>query len=81
MTLNIYTFVGFVGALVVVLAYWANQADRLPSHDWRFPAANLGGSILILVSLYDAWNWPSVVIELFWATISIYGLLRARAAQ
>jgi hypothetical protein len=81
MVLNIYTFVGFVGALMVVLAYWANQADRLPSHDWRFPAANLGGSILILVSLYDAWNWPSVVIELFWATISIYGLLRARAAQ
>jgi hypothetical protein len=81
MVLNIYTFIGFVGALVVVLAYWANQADRLPSHDWRFPAANLGGSILILVSLYDAWNWPSVVIELFWATISIYGLLRARAAQ
>jgi hypothetical protein len=33
------------------------------------------------MSLYDAWNWPSVVIELFWATISIYGLLRARAAQ
>jgi hypothetical protein len=26
MALNIYTFAGFVGALVVVLAYWANQA-------------------------------------------------------
>jgi hypothetical protein len=38
------------------------------------------GSALILVSLYDAWNWPSVVIELFWAAISIYGLLRARTA-
>lgn len=81
MALNFYTLTGFVGALVVVLAYWANQADRLPSHDWRFPAANLGGSALILVSLYDAWNWPSVVIEIFWATISIYGLIRARAAQ
>ncbi|HEY8950294.1 MAG TPA: hypothetical protein VIM56_15520 [Rhizomicrobium sp.] len=81
MALDIYTFVGFLGALVVLLAYWGNQADRLPSHDWRFPAANLIGSILILVSLYDAWNWPSVVIELFWATISVYGLVRARPAQ
>ena len=77
MALNGYTLIGFAGALVVVLAYGANQADRLPSHDWRFPAANLAGSALILVSLYDSWNWPSVAIEIFWAVISVYGWMRA----
>lgn len=78
MALDVYTLIGFAGALVVVLAYWANQAGRLPSEDWRFPAANLGGSVLILVSLFHAWNWPSVVIEVFWSAISLYGLVRHR---
>ena len=79
MFLDIYTGLGLLGALIVVLAFWANQADRLPSTDWRFPAANLGGSILILISLFFAWNWPSVIIEVFWSVISLYGLIRHRA--
>ena len=74
------TLAGFAGAALVILAYLANQMGRLPSDDWRFPGANLAGSALILISLYSAWNWPSVVIELFWAGISIYGLARPRKA-
>jgi hypothetical protein len=81
MALDVYTYTGLVGALVVVVAYWANQADRLPSTDWKFPAANLGGSVLILISLFKAWNWPSVVIEVFWCAISLYGIFRHRGRQ
>ena len=76
MTFDTFTWIGLLGALIVLLAYWANQADRLPSTDWKFPAANLAGSVLILVSLFYAWNWPSVVIEVFWCAISLYGLIR-----
>ncbi|MBS0273345.1 MAG: hypothetical protein JSR55_02860 [Proteobacteria bacterium] len=78
MDLNIYMAAGFAGAVLVILAYLANQMGRLPSDDWRFPGANLAGSILILASLYSAWNFPSAVIELFWAAISLYGLVRHR---
>jgi hypothetical protein len=81
MFLNIYTDLGLLGALVVVVAYWANQADRLPSTDWKFPAANLAGSVLILTSLFSAWNWPSVIIEVFWSVISLYGLIRHRGLR
>jgi hypothetical protein len=79
MDLNLYMAAGFAGAILVIVAYMANQMGRLPSDDWRFPGANLAGSILILASLYSAWNFPSAVIELFWAAISIYGLLRSRS--
>jgi hypothetical protein len=80
MGLDLYMAAGFAGALLVVVAYLANQTGRLPSDDRRFPGANLAGSILILASLYSAWNFPSAIIELFWAAISIYGLLRPRRA-
>jgi len=41
------------------------QQRWLNALDWRFPAANLIGSLLILVSLWFEWNFPSVVIEIF----------------
>jgi hypothetical protein len=73
--LYIFRAIGLVGAAIFVVAYFANQARRLDSRDWRFPAANLAGALLILISLFGEWNLPSVVIEAFWAAISVYGLL------
>jgi hypothetical protein len=71
-----YTSVGFVGVALIVAAYFANQQGWLSTEDWRFPASNLVGSLLILASLWTAWNFPSAVIEVIWAAISVYGLGR-----
>jgi hypothetical protein len=71
---------GFVGAALIIVAYFANQSGWLRSSDWRFPAANLLGAVLIFASLFVQWNFPSAVIEGFWIAISIYGLMRSRNA-
>jgi hypothetical protein len=70
------TIAGFVGAACVIGAFFANQQRWLSSEDWRFPAANLVGAVLIMASLYAEWNFPSAVIEGFWLVISLYGLVR-----
>jgi hypothetical protein len=75
MALYFFQAIGLVGAAIYVVAYFSNQARWLDARDWRFPAANLAGALLILVSLFGEWNLPSVVIEAFWAAISVYGLL------
>ncbi len=75
--LDLPTIAGFIGAAIIIVAYFANQTGRLRSDDWRFPLANLAGAVLILASLLTQWNFPSVVIEAFWIAISLYGLLRA----
>ena len=71
--------IGFVGAALVIGAYFLNQLGWLRSEDVRFPLANLAGAALILVSLAFRFNFPSAVIEGFWVAISLYGLWRARA--
>src|SRR3954467_11331497 len=81
MTVPIYELAGFVGAAVIVVAYLAVQQRWLNALDWRFPAANVLGSLLILVSLWFEWNFPSVVIEIFWALISLVGLVRSLAER
>ena len=80
MQFDIYTISGMIGAVLVIAVYLANQAKRLPSDDWRFPAANLLGAALILISLYNAWNLPAALIEVFWGAISLYGLTQAKRA-
>jgi hypothetical protein len=74
---ELFLVLGLAGSLLVVGAYLLNQLGRLASSDWRFPAANLAGALAILLSLTDAWNLPAAVIEVFWAAISLFGLMRA----
>jgi hypothetical protein len=81
MELSIYDVAGFMGAAIIVITYFAMQQRWLDALDWRFPAANLLGSLLILVSLWFEWNFPSVVIEIFWALISLMGLARSLAER
>ena len=78
MEIEVYDMIGFAGAAIIVGAYFANQQRWLPSEDWRYPLANLIGAILILVSLFYEWNFPSVAIEVFWALISLYGITKSR---
>ncbi len=77
----LYDIVGVIGTAVLIAAYFFNQQRWLRSDDWRFPAANLVGAVLILVSLWYEWNLPSVVIEFFWIAISLYGIGKAVAGR
>ena len=76
-----YDVAGFVGVALLMAAYFANQQHWLASDDWRFPSANLLGSLLILLSLWFEWNFPSVVIEIIWALISVWGIGKSLGAR
>lgn len=69
--------VGCLGAACLLLAYFLNQGGWLRSDDWRFPAINLAGSGLVVVSLFAHYNLPSMVIEVFWSSISLYGIWKS----
>ena len=77
MSESIYTFLGAVGAVLVIIAYFATQQRWISASDWRYPAANLIGAALVIASLYADWNLPAFVIQVFWLIISAYGLMKA----
>lgn len=81
MGLSVYTVAGFIGVVMVLVAYFANQQRWLSSEDWRFPSANFLGSVLLIVSLYQDWNLPSFVINFAWAAISLQGLAKCWRAR
>jgi hypothetical protein len=81
MRIELYDVAGLAGAAIFVCAYFANQQRWLRSDDWRYPAANLLGALLILLSLWFEWNFPSAVIEIIWALISLWGIGKSLATQ
>ena len=81
MTYHWYDFVGNIGIVFILGSYLLLQLDRLSASDWRYSAANGLGAVLILFSLYFAFNLSAFIIEIAWLVISLFGLLKALRAR
>ena len=77
MTFHLFDFVGFIGVLLIVVAYLLLQLDKLPSSSPRYSLLNAGGALLIIVSLIFAFNLSAFIMEVFWLLISLLGLWRS----
>lgn len=83
MTMNFHLFdlIGFIGVLLIVVAYLLLQLDKLPSSSPRYSLLNAGGALLILVSLFFAFNLSAFMMEAFWFLISLLGLWRSHISR
>ncbi len=68
--------VGMVGVLIIVIAYLLLQVEKISLQSLEYSLSNTIGSIMILLSLLEHWNLASVVIEVFWIGISLYGVVK-----
>lgn len=77
MNFHLSDLVGFIGVLLIVVAYLLLQLDKLPSSSPRYSLLNAGGALLIMVSLIFAFNLSAFIVEAFWFLISLLGLWRS----
>ena len=69
---------GTAGVALLVMAYFFMQSGRWAPTNIRLPLTNMCGAVLILISLMDFPNMPSILIELVWISISAYGIWKIR---
>ena len=67
-------FVGFLGSIVVVSQYFLNIQGKISASGLLYPLLNLAGCFMIMFSLIYNFNPPSFFIEIFWSSVSIYGI-------
>ena len=67
--------VGFVGA-VTILAGFAYQTLRNAAPDRWSNGANFVGASLLALSLLVNYNLPALLLEMAWAAIALFGLVR-----
>jgi hypothetical protein len=81
MSLTFPDLLGFVGVAMVLACYFWQQTIGVERTDWRHPAINAVGAVLLLYSLIYRPNPASIAIEGFWLLISIMGIVRAIRAR
>jgi hypothetical protein len=69
-----YDIVGTLGVAIIILTYVLLQIERVRSGQLIYSLLNAVGAALILISLYFDFNLPSVVVEVFWLVISLFGI-------
>ena len=79
MNLQWFDFIGFVGVLMVLLAYMALQSQRMRGDGMMYSLLNMLGAagILVPVVYAEQMNYSVLFIEAAWIAISIYGMWHA----
>lgn len=68
---------GFIGVLLIIVAYLLLQLDKLPSSAPTYSLLNAIGALLVIISLLFNFNLPAFLVEAFWFLISLMGLTRS----
>ena len=70
--------IGLIGSAIFITAF--AYFNLVSSPDLRlFNFANFIGAVMVIVSLTVHFNLPSMILESVWATIALFGLIRALA--
>lgn len=79
--MDIYQFIGFIGMIFIVYAYFLTQAGKISHTSLKYQLINLIGATLLIISLFVHFNLGSFFIEVFWILITIYGMLKNRVKK
>ena len=69
-------FVGNVGVVILVGTFALLQFDKIDAKGFWYSFNNLIVAILLGVNLYFKPNLSSILIEVFWFCLSLYGLYK-----
>ena len=67
--------IGLTGVALLIITYALLQLDKIDPKGFWYSFNNLIVAILVTVSLIYTPNLASIVIEVFWFIISLYGVV------
>jgi len=71
-----YQLVQVGGSLLILAAFAASQAGRLPIDSQRYLALNFVGSAILAVLAWIDQQWGFLLLEGVWAAVSLWGLVQ-----
>lgn len=76
MTWDFANIVGLIGSAVLVVAFAYSNLSKAMNL-LLFNLLNLAGAVALIVSLSVHFNVASMTLEIVWAAIAIFGMVRA----
>jgi len=68
--------ISLIGAAMILAAYGAQQFQKLSPNSLLYIVLNLLGSIILAVVAYRIWQTGLILVEVSWALISGFSLIR-----
>jgi multidrug transporter EmrE-like cation transporter len=78
---GIHDFIGNLGVACVLGSYFLLSAGKMRMDQLAYPIVNGIGALLIGYSLLFDFNLSSMIIEVAWFSISVFGLARILRAR
>jgi hypothetical protein len=76
-----YQLVQVAGSLLILTAFAASQAGRLPIDSFRYLVLNLVGSAILAVLAYIDEQWGFLLLEGVWSLVSLWSLIQLPQAR
>ena len=67
--------IGYTGVALLIVTYAMLQLDKIDPKGFWYSFNNMIVAMLVTVSLLYTMNKASMVIEVFWFIISVYGIV------
>ena len=78
MTFYWHDFAGYIGVLLVLLAFLLLQAHKLHGNGIVYQAMNVLGAIGVMLSLlFGTFNASAFIMQVAWLLIGLYGIGRS----
>jgi hypothetical protein len=61
-----FDLAGFIGVLLIIVAYLLLQLDKLSNSSPSYSLLNAAGALLIIFSLIFKFNLSAFIVEAFW---------------
>jgi paired small multidrug resistance pump len=75
-----YDWAGYIGVVLVLLAFLLLQAHKLRGNGLVYQLMNVLGAIGVIISLSFSEgriNWPAFLMQIAWITIGVYGIVHS----
>jgi hypothetical protein len=66
--------IGLLGVTILIVTYAMLQFDKIDPKGFWYSFNNMIVAVLVTVSLLYSFNLASMVIEVFWFSLSVYGI-------
>jgi len=76
-----YQLVQVAGSLLILAAFAASQAGRLPIDSQLYLVLNFIGSAILAVLAWIDQQWGFLLLEGVWAVVSLYSLVQLMRGQ
>ena len=70
--------VGFVGALLILLAFWLVTRKVLRPESFTYLSINFLGALLLGVETYRKAAYAALSLNIVWACVALYGIYKTR---